>query len=790
MFKVKHKKSIALLLAAFFTASAAGGNDLSVKAETPDKELHNPVAEFNECELVTFGSYWQEDTNGDGVADEDDEKQPIEWRVLNKYRHGNTVYALLLSDKVLDCKPFNGSREGLTWKKSTVRNWLQGYFSNEAFDSHEQCIISSVRHFEDVRYKKDDDWIEETIECDDSIFFLSSEEVTDSLYGFNSDDDYYFCDPVKEAKYTAYAKEKSYPSLGNEGLWWLRSEAKRSKDVPDETAGSDRFDIVEGYGWLDDQNGNFVDDDEVGIRPAVVVWYKSEYIKGKGNTTAVSEKSTKWDTVTFGNYNGKPLVWRVLNVDGNDAYLVTDDVICKKPYNNVEEEITWKDCSLRKWLNDDFYNSTFSDEEKSIILPKTVKNGNKFFDITQPDTTDTVTLLSLEDVTNPEYGFLNAYFVPEVSRVVPDSDGDGLLWWTRSSGLSLNGVTTVTHNGALVEEGYSVENIDVCVRPAIHIDISKGFWSKGEPVYSGEAAEATPKPTATATVTPTAEVTTTPTATGSPTATPTLEPTDVPTATVAPSSDPGTPTESPTPSKATTPTATPTSDVSVTPTPDPLTVMGKDGTPYDNGASIEAADKAITSLASEDDPAGTCFNVLQARAASVTKKSVKIVWKKVPGAVKYQVYASKCGKMNKPLYVASTIASRYTLDEINGKDLSKNTYYKLIVVAVDKDNKVISTSKMVHAATKGGKAGNVKSITTKAKNKKVSIKSGKTFKLKAKQKNEKKYKKHRALKYESTDNGIATVSDTGVITGVNKGKCEVYVYAQSGLCKTIKVTVK
>ena len=127
---------------------------------------------------------------------------------------------------------------------------------------------------------------------------------------------------------------------------------------------------------------------------------------------------------------------------------------------------------------------------------------------------------------------------------------------------------------------------------------------------------------------------------------------------------------------------------------------------------------------------------------------------------------------------------------MNGKDLSKNTYYKLIVVAVDKDNKVISTSKMVHAATKGGKAGNVKSITTKAKRNKVSIKAGKSFKLKAKQKTEKKYKKHRALKYESTNTDIATVSSSGVKKGVKRGKCEVYVYAQSGLCKKIKVTVK
>ena len=120
-------------------------------------------------------------------------------------------------------------------------------------------------------------------------------------------------------------------------------------------------------------------------------------------------------------------------------------------------------------------------------------------------------------------------------------------------------------------------------------------------------------------------------------------------------------------------------------------------------------------------------------------------------------------------------------------------YYKFLIVAVDKDNNVISTSRVIHAATLGGKVGNAKSITTKAKKSKVSIKAKKTFKLKAKQKAQKKslkIKNHRALKYESTKPSVATVSSKGVIKGVSKGTCEVYVYAQNGVCQKIKVTVK
>ena len=47
---------------------------------------------------VTFGSYWQEDTNQDGKVDQKDAKQPIKWRVLSV--NGDDMY--LLSEKNLD----------------------------------------------------------------------------------------------------------------------------------------------------------------------------------------------------------------------------------------------------------------------------------------------------------------------------------------------------------------------------------------------------------------------------------------------------------------------------------------------------------------------------------------------------------------------------------------------------------------------------------------------------------------------------------------------------------------
>ena len=135
-----------------------------------------------------------------------------------------------------------------------------------------------------------------------------------------------------------------------------------------------------------------------------------------------------------------------------------------------------------------------------------------------------------------------------------------------------------------------------------------------------------------------------------------------------------------------------------------------------------------------------------------------------------------------------------TIRKIAGKKLKKGKYYKFIVVALDKDNKVVSTSKVIHVATKGGKVGNHKSVTVKKTvvNKAKKLKKGKTLKLNAKTVNASrlKVKVHRKVSYESSNPAVATVSKKGIVKGVKKGSCYIYSYAQNGVCKRVRITVK
>lgn len=191
----------------------------------------------------------------------------------------------------------------------------------------------------------------------------------------------------------------------------------------------------------------------------------------------------------------------------------------------------------------------------------------------------------------------------------------------------------------------------------------------------------------------------------------------------------------------------------------------------------------------DGDYKGSNFGLLRAQTTKLKKNSVTVKWNKVKNADGYIVYGAKCGAKSKykVLKVVSGKTTSYT-----HKKLKKGTYYKYNIVAFKYVNGVkvtLAASKKIHATTLGGKYGVAKAV--KLNKSKIKIKKGKTFKIKASEiKKDKKIKRHRAICYESSNTKIATVNSKGKIKAKKKGKCTIYVYAQNGVYKTVKVTVK
>ena len=202
------------------------------------------------------------------------------------------------------------------------------------------------------------------------------------------------------------------------------------------------------------------------------------------------------------------------------------------------------------------------------------------------------------------------------------------------------------------------------------------------------------------------------------------------------------------------------------------------------GSDVGKVNRKILNCKNDKDLAGSTFRKLCVKVKKSKKKAISLTWKKIQVAKTYVIYGAKCGTSYKK--IATVHRKTFT-----NKKLKKGTYYKYMVVALNEKGKVVAISKLIHVATKGGKVGNCKKL--KVNKSKVNLKQGRKFKLKVKQiaKSKKvKLKKHRKTAFESDNQDVAVVSKKGVITAKKKGKCSVYVYAQNGVYKRVKVTVK
>ena len=225
-----------------------------------------------------------------------------------------------------------------------------------------------------------------------------------------------------------------------------------------------------------------------------------------------------------------------------------------------------------------------------------------------------------------------------------------------------------------------------------------------------------------------------------------------------------------------------------------ITVYTKDGK-YKTSVTItvKVADEPSTD-------ATTGYGRLKARSVTQTNNSIKVEWTRVEGADGYIIYGNRCNGNGKTYkYQKLTTITNGKTRFWTQTGLKKGTYYKYIVKAykVVNGKKVITdTSVSVHAVTTGGKYGVAKSVSvTKIGNKKntlkVTLKTGKTAQITAKEvKKDKPIKHHRNLCYETSNSKVATVTPDGMLTATGKGTCTVWVYAQNGVYRAITVTVK
>ncbi len=190
------------------------------------------------------------------------------------------------------------------------------------------------------------------------------------------------------------------------------------------------------------------------------------------------------DTYTFGSYeqdndiaNGaEDIEWLVLDRQEDKILIISKYGLDAKPYNKEKIDITWENCTLRSWLNDDFYNTAFSSDEKKAVAETSVSaDKNPKYD-TNPgnSTTDNVFLLSITEA--------NKYFSSDSARQCEPtdyavangaytSDSGTCWWWLRSPGCVQDYAACVNDHGTVRVYGYYVYYDCGCVRPALWINL-------------------------------------------------------------------------------------------------------------------------------------------------------------------------------------------------------------------------------------------------------------------------------------------------------------------------------
>ena len=199
----------------------------------------------------------------------------------------------------------------------------------------------------------------------------------------------------------------------------------------------------------------------------------------------IRKNAQRGDVITFGKYeqdgitsNGKENInWVVLDNWNGELLLISKDYLDFRPYHNTKKDITWENSTIRKWLNSEFYEAAFSQDERSIILiSHNINNDNKTFGSDGGNATDDYVFFLSVDEANKYVGdewYRHANATAAVKDKGPNFESS-YSWWLRTpctDNKSACAAGTMS-DGALGDWGWAVHNETTGVRPVIRISIS------------------------------------------------------------------------------------------------------------------------------------------------------------------------------------------------------------------------------------------------------------------------------------------------------------------------------
>lgn len=260
---------------------------------------------------------------------------------------------------------------------------------------------------------------------------------------------------------------------------------------------------VQNYMWYID-----VTEGSEKYRGVYFTSYRPYWTTDSSTTDNTYQDDNGYSTGAIYWFQYEPIAWTILKETDGTALLLCDMIIDSQAYQNeyAHDSSTgeyyntssgvpsgtyannYEYSTIRKWLNDTFYETAFNEYQQAIILTTTVDNSAASTDYSSnpyacEDTNDKVFLLSHKEAVTAEYGFTTdinstttrekqttAYAQVQGARTYTSTDyaGNG-VWWIRSPSCgSSKSARIVFRCGNLSNPG-SVYSSSEGVVPALQI---------------------------------------------------------------------------------------------------------------------------------------------------------------------------------------------------------------------------------------------------------------------------------------------------------------------------------
>ena len=468
---------ICVIMNCFILFSNAYSNAVIDRIKQMTPVTSYPIStSIENMDTVTFGNYYNK-MDEYGIYN----KEPIEWILVNR----DDKNALLMSKYILDSKPFNDKKPNFSggkyvsrtgdylscdWKHSSLREWMTEVLYNEMFNESEKSIINKGYIDDTYIY----DYSENSVlgfRTEDSIFLLNEKELF-YYFGKNKVGEEFV---IKSTKGTDYAnnrrglskKSSSDWSNGNSDYMLRPTGDLDNKTITIEANGSYR-------------RGAYISEEHHGVRPCIFIKLIDTIDMGRMKLDGDPRKETDavkegidlslYETMTIGKKSvdgvDTDFEWYVIYKENGKALLLSKTTVKRMGFVKKKDKIiSWDTSEVRRYLNNDFYNETFNEAEKSII------NNTNIITISNPNSAIKEEKITLDKIFILSYDEIVKYIGLDNKMILLGKNNNDTIfnWFIRTPGTSGKGMAYVDSDAIVNLKG---DDYAKYVRPAMWVNIN------------------------------------------------------------------------------------------------------------------------------------------------------------------------------------------------------------------------------------------------------------------------------------------------------------------------------